>query len=61
MSLLALAGCGPPRLPSVQLFVEDRVHAAAVAPTGQALRQRATRNLTAGVRVGFELDGQGRP
>jgi len=60
-ALLALAACGPPRLPSVQFFVENRVNTAVAVPAGEPLRRGATRDLTAGVRLGFAFERRGRP
>jgi hypothetical protein len=59
--LLALTACGPPRLPSVQFFVESRVHTAVAVPAGEPLRRAHTRDLTAGVRLGFAFERRGLP
>ena len=59
--LPALTACGPPRLPSVQFFVENRVNTAVAVPAGEPLRRGGTRELTAGVRLGFAFERRERP
>jgi hypothetical protein len=56
-----LLGCAEVRLPSVQLFVENRVSAAVAVPAGQPLRRTASRELTAGVRFGFDFERRAPP
>lgn len=61
VALHVLAACGPPQLPSVQFFVENRVNTAVAVPAGEPLTRACTRDLTAGVRLGFAFERRTPP
>ena len=61
VALQVLAACGPPQLPSVQFFVENRVNTAVAVPAGEPLSRGGSRNLTAGVRLGFAFERRNPP